>query len=90
MGFFSRFFKEPEAKQISVKGIGNWIDKEADKLQGEAQIIHNEIRSKRVKIKEYLKELEDKVLQNPDVIPDRARTIFYDNKKQYVAKTERF
>ncbi|MFT4260963.1 MAG: hypothetical protein ACMXX9_00850 [Candidatus Woesearchaeota archaeon] len=90
MGILDYFFKKKEKKTIKLRDLNSWILEQTQKLTDETTLINNEIRSKKAKIEEYLDELEEKSLVTPEVVPDRAKTIFYDNKKQYIQKTTIF
>lgn len=90
MNIFKKFFKSNETLKIDISNVERFTEKQKSKLNEESNIIRNEIKSKKVRLLEYLDELDKKDLYEPDIVPDRAKTIFYDNKKQYIQKTFSF
>jgi hypothetical protein len=90
MRIFKRLFKQEEKLKININNVERFIEKQKNKLNEESNIIKNEIKSKKIRLFEYLAELNNKDLYEPQIVPDRAKTIFYDNKKQYVQKVNLF
>ena len=90
MGFLDYFLKKREKRKIKLKDVKDFTQEKLNELEEDITINNNEIRSKKKIIKQLLEELEEKGLQSPEIVPQRAQTIFYDNKKQYINKTNHF
>lgn len=89
---FGLFKKKRQIEKISLSEIDSWIKKtfESKNLGLKLGILKRELNSKKAKVKDLLISLEESKIENEDIIPERARNMFYGNKASYIQKVNHF